>query len=452
MGECMHTQSDPVIAREAVQKNVEQEIKERIKKILEEFFLAQAVFHYKTRDFVAACDTASINLPDDQRESFEKFLEPYRVLVNNPFPMKGSGDVDQDVELIFSIIAKRDRQFTKAFVAQIAATISFLDFDKFLSNLSVYPEVLRKIIASFDTSSKEWSELKERATLQHKPIASNETKTITELHHRVAMPFQNSMRYKLFLVTLLDQLNKSDRKDYDSAQLKLREIVTETITSLQSDLTILGEFQDVCTLLADIAKIMKPKAQPAQDSPSAAVAACAQTTKSDEAMFMTEQDRYDGLSVHTKIDAVRAYVDNAMLLIARGDFDMLNIKKGLLLLLQQLQEGMNESLASERALAWKRDSYMAQISQLYSYYVTGEEKDPRERLALLINDISIYVMKPLFTPALIDEQVLENLMAAAFKPTHQTASVSAPPEQNIATENVTEQRTPEIIGLPARRF
>lgn len=172
-------------------KNKFSENRERIRRLfdnkllkdtIEEFYAVQRKFHQDIHKLVSAFKIGSF-LPADRKDDLTEFLAPYRILSKNLF--NGATDeAERSIENITSVIHPSNESFTQALTALLNSIANVNIFKKFLQECTK-----DKDIAVF-LKTQLGSEL--------------------YIHGYIDLPFQNLMRYELFLREIKKILNAGD--------------------------------------------------------------------------------------------------------------------------------------------------------------------------------------------------------------------------------------------------
>jgi hypothetical protein len=312
---------------------------EKLRKQINEFFAVQHSFHSKMHNLMQACRNVSGHLPEDQQALLQSLLNPYGVLIANPFEEKATGDLELDITHIFGVINERNHHFNRTLPALMLSAANLYDFNKLLVKIKSDKDLAAIMLAGIQ--SKNWSDV--------------------ESH--VSLPFQNLMRYDLLLSTIKKTLEEAGYENTEPALAKIMDIIAYIIPELK----FINEHRETLVQLNEIDLLVVT------------------LTKMDALSgYITKEDEQRKLRFTDKASAVRCYISEARTNIARGDVDVLQVMEGLKLILELLNEGMDTLLHRERY------SYSAYVyggmKSLVSYpasFFKDELKavrDPREQL------------------------------------------------------------------------
>jgi hypothetical protein len=101
---------------------------EKLRKQINEFFAVQHSFHSKMHNLMQACRNVSGHLPEDQQALLQLLLNPYGVLIANPFEEKATGDLELDITHIFGVINERNHHFNRTLPALMLSAANLYDF------------------------------------------------------------------------------------------------------------------------------------------------------------------------------------------------------------------------------------------------------------------------------------------------------------------------------------
>lgn len=168
---------------------LEQQFQVKMRNIIREFFAVQRTFHDAIDKFVRAFDGVFESLSLQQQESLQILLQPYCMLVANPFNDYPSGDIEEDLKHIVSVINKRNAHFVKILPAISLAVMKVDEFSKFLSEIKTDPKLKVAMLQGIQSAS--WM----------------------DVESRVMLPNQRVMQYRLLLTTIETTIMKAMEED-----------------------------------------------------------------------------------------------------------------------------------------------------------------------------------------------------------------------------------------------
>lgn len=207
-------------------KRTPQISQENLKKAAQEFIESQKTFHKAMQEFVKAVDSLLLQeslFSEEEKETLKEFLEPYRILIRNPFAdlksPSSNSEINRTIENICQIIYY-DTKFQDIENAIQICTQQYDNFRKTMGEICERnQEHLEKFAAQLTENEKEnWNKLFCRQ--------GNEKK-IQLKGDEIIKPTQNGTRYKLFLKNLPERieeiitLSKSSSSTEQNKSLKL---------------------------------------------------------------------------------------------------------------------------------------------------------------------------------------------------------------------------------------
>ncbi len=229
---------------------IDQKFQLKMRNIIREFFAVQRSFHDGIDKFVRAFDSVFPSLSPQQQESLQILLQPYCMLIANPFNDYPSGDIEEDLKHIVSVINKRNAHFVKILPAISMAVLKVDEFSKFLSEIKTDPKLKVAVLQGIQSAS--WM----------------------DVESRVMLPNQRCMQYRLLLTTIeatimksmeeeLAKFGKTNKETYLSL---LSPAIIYILPKLQylnnNDQSKIGLLDDIDLLFNDMLKMSNMKQHP----------------------------------------------------------------------------------------------------------------------------------------------------------------------------------------------
>lgn len=176
--------------KEMVEKLLlDQKFQVNLRNVIREFFALQRTFHQGNNNFVHAFDNIFSSLSAQQQDDLQILLQPYCMLSANPFNDYPTGDNEEDLKHIVSVINKRNTHFVKILPAISMAVLRMDEFSKLLSEIKTDPRLKEAILQGLKSAS--WM----------------------DVESRVVQPNQRFMQYRLLLMTIESTIMKAMEED-----------------------------------------------------------------------------------------------------------------------------------------------------------------------------------------------------------------------------------------------
>lgn len=279
---------------------------QRLKQTVAEFFHVQATFHEKTRGFVNGLDAIKDSLPDDESELVKSYMQPYVVLTGNPFWTEPTGDLQKDLEHIFSVISKRNDHLSLIFASTMFCA----------ANLSKFHDLLGKI--GLDARM---------AQIMKEAVKTPQWQIVESC---IVFPYQNACRYKL----LLNEIEKQLQNTNSNHVHVLLDNIRDAIDNLKFELEHLNDHKDTLQELNEVDYLL------------------VRLLEMDSVLNCSYQSE-TGLSVELLLTQARVYIAGIKRKIVESDIDYIDQLGGTLALLKLVRPALEVSIQEENNSYYK---------------------------------------------------------------------------------------------------